>query len=227
LIAMMAFAGLCLTAPTADGAESVCFGNPAKGRLENGVALPDSGPNFTAYSRLASILDRNYVHSQVAGVVAEAYGDLASSRQDLVFVYGESGHRRGGPFPPHRTHQNGLSVDFMVPVRDRSGRSVPVPTNPLNRYGYDLEFDRKGQADGYRIDFEAIALHLDALDRAARRQGIGIERVIFDPAYLPVLFATSRGGDLPSRMTFMRQQAWVRHDEHYHVDFAVACRALR
>ncbi|MCG7393273.1 penicillin-insensitive murein endopeptidase [Microvirga sp. ACRRW] len=218
---------LMLIASNAFGAESVCFGGTAKGRLENGVALPQSGPNFTAYSRFASTLDRTYVHSKVADVVGEAYAALAKAQKDLVFVYGESGHEKGGPFPPHRTHQNGLSVDFMVPVRNKAGRSVALPTHPLNRYGYDLEFDRRGRMKDYRIDFEAMALHLEALDRSAKKRGIGIERVIFDPAYLPLLFATSRGVYLQSEMTFMRRQAWVRHDEHYHVDFALPCKPLR
>ncbi len=214
-------------ASEAFGAEGVCFGRTARGRLEGGVALPLSGANFTAYSRLATLLDRNYVHPKVADVVVDAYETLVKTDKNLVFVYGESGHRKGGPFPPHRTHQNGLSVDFMVPVRDKAGKSVALPTSPLTRYGYDLEFDRQGRMKDYRIDFEAIALHLETLDLLAKRHGIGIERVIFDPAYLPLLFATSRGRALQSNMSFMRTQAWVRHDEHYHVDFALPCRPLR
>jgi penicillin-insensitive murein DD-endopeptidase len=88
------------------GAEASCFGRTVKGRLEGGVALPLSGANFTAYSRLATVLDRNYVHPKVADVVMDAYEALAKTEKSLVFVYGESGHRKGGPFPPHRTHQN-------------------------------------------------------------------------------------------------------------------------
>lgn len=218
---------LCALPSQVFGAESVCYGHPGKGRLEGGVALPLSGKNFVSYSRLASLLDRNYVHSQVAEVVVESYDALAVAHKELMFVYGESGHARGGPFPPHRTHQNGLSVDFMVPVRDKSGNSVPLPTNPLNRYGYDTEFNQRGEAGAYRIDFEAVALHLETLHSSATKRGIKIERVIFDPAYLPRLFATSRGSYLQANLSFMRRQAWVRHDEHYHVDFALACRPLR
>lgn len=225
LISLVALPAM-LIASSAFGAESVCFGGTGRGRIENGVALPQSGANFSAYSHFASILDRNYVHSKVADVVIEAYAAVAKAQKELVFVYGESGHEKGGPFPPHRTHQNGLSVDFMVPIRDKTGKPASLPTNPLNRYGYDLEFDRQGRMRDYRIDFEAMALHLEALDRSARKHGIGIERVIFDPAYLPMLLATSKGAYLQSQMSFMRRQAWVRHDEHYHVDFALPCRPL-
>jgi penicillin-insensitive murein DD-endopeptidase len=63
------------------GAESVCYGRPGKGRLEGGVALPLSGKNFVSYSRLASLLDRNFVHSQVADIVVESYEALAGAHK--------------------------------------------------------------------------------------------------------------------------------------------------
>ena len=36
-----------------------------------------------------------------------------------------------------------------------------VPTHAFNRYGYDLEFNAKGRMAGYRIDFPAMAAHLE------------------------------------------------------------------
>ena len=72
---------------------------------------------------------------------------LARALPGTVHVYGETGKREGGPFPPHRTHRNGTSVDFMVPVRDADGDSVPLPTWPWNRFGYDLEFTLDGRLD--------------------------------------------------------------------------------
>ncbi len=55
------------------------------------------------------------------------------------------------------------------------------------------------------------------------RNGIGIKQVIFDTQYLPKLFATTRGAWLERNVSFMRREPWIRHDEHYHVDFAVRC----
>lgn len=207
-------------------ADSICYGTVAKGALRGGVALPTVGVNFQSYSRLAISLGRTHVHSRVAKVVTEAYAAAATSMPEVTFVYGETGWPEGGRFQPHKTHQNGLSVDFFVPVRDADGRSVPIPTSPFTRFGYDLEFDRQAQSDGYRIDFEATAEHLYQLDRAARKHGAPIALVIFDLQYLPRLFATRRGPSL-RRLPFLRRQPWVRHDEHYHVDFAVPCRPGR
>lgn len=207
----------------ASAAESRCFGGVANGRLENGVRLPLSGPNFSSYSTIAVAAGRTHVHSRVASVVEASYAALARTHPERRFVYGETGWASGGRFAPHRTHQNGLSVDFFVPVRDARGRSVPLPTHPANRAGYDIEFDDAGRFGEYTIDFEAIADHLHALHAAARAAGIGLALVILEPVYLPKLFATSRGAALRDTLPFMRGKAWVRHDEHYHVDFAVPC----
>jgi len=96
-------------------AQSICHGTVANGRVENAVALPRQGPNFTAYSSLAASLGRTYVHSEVRDILLEAYRGAAQAMPDRVYVYGETGWENGGRIRPHRTHQNGTSVDFFVP----------------------------------------------------------------------------------------------------------------
>lgn len=219
-------AAVLFLASGAGAAESVCYGTVAKGRIEGAVQLPASGPNFSAYSSLGVALGRTYVHTAVRDVVAAAYAALEKSAPGKVFVYGETGWASGGRIRPHRTHQNGLSVDFFVPVTNAQGESVPIPGSVTNRYGYDLEFDAEGRIEGYSIDFGAIGQHLFELERAAQAHGIGIALVIFDPPYHPRLFATEHGPQLSDTLSFMKARAWVRHDEHYHVDFAVPCKPL-
>jgi len=114
---------------TTSGSDSICYGTTSQGKLEHGCKLPYGGEHFTAYSLLGWTLGRTYVHCKVAEVVLAAYEDLNRQHPNKVFVYGETGWASGGRFKPHKTHQNGLSVDFMVPVVDRSGRSVPLPTS--------------------------------------------------------------------------------------------------
>lgn len=206
-------------------AESRCFGTVANGRIADSVRLPLSGPNFSAYSTIAAGAGRTYVHSSVAQIVERSYRTLETALPGTVFVYGETGLADGGRFKPHRTHQNGTSVDFFVPVRDGKDRSVPLPTPVTQRFGYDIEFDKEARHGEYRIDFEAMAEHLYQLDAAAKAEGTGIVQVIFDRAYLPKLFATKRGPWLEKHLSFMRSKPWVRHDEHYHVDFAIRCKA--
>jgi len=134
----------------------VCSGSTSTGELEGGVGLPKEGENFSPYSSLAIVLGRTYVHSTVRDIVVDAYKDLEDTHPKARFVYGETGFATGGEFKPHKTHRNGLSVDFMVPVSDKTGQSVPLPTNLLNKWGYSLEFDEKGRHEHLVIDFEAL-----------------------------------------------------------------------
>lgn len=205
--------------------ESVCYGTTAKGRLKHGAQLPSGGANFSSYSTVGSLAGRTYVHSKVLKVTLAAYKALEASAPGKVFVYGETGWESGGRIRPHKTHQNGLSVDFMVPVL-KGGTSVPLPASPFNKFGYDLDFDDSGRLGDYTIDFEATAKHLLELSKAASVEGIKINRVIFEVPLQRHLFATSQGAQLKGLMTFSTKQAWVRHDEHYHVDFELPCKPL-
>ena len=54
--------------------------------------------------------------------------ELERTQPGVKFVYGETGWPDGGPMPPHRTHRNGMSVDFMVPVRDKDQFPQAVKT---------------------------------------------------------------------------------------------------
>lgn len=214
-----------LTSITANAADSTCFGSVNNGHLENGLQLPAKGKNFIAYSSLGSFLGRTYVHSKVSEVMLRAYAALEVSAPSKTFVYGETGWASGGRFRPHRSHKNGLSVDFFVPVIDAKGNSVSLPTGVRNKFGYSIDFDEHGRYDGYAIDFEAIGEHLYQLDVAAKAHGVGIALAIFDPPYLAKLFQTKRGKYVKANINFMKGNAWVRHDEHYHIDFLVACKA--
>src|SRR5690554_1656972 len=154
-------------------------------------------------------------------MMLDAYATLADERPATRFTFGETAWcAGGGPLRPHRTHQNGLAVDFMVPVLDADGHPAHFPAWPWTKFGYAVEFDARGQSDNFQIDFDAIAAHLLALDAATRTHGLKIERVILAPELRAMLFNAERGQEVRKRITFMKGKAWVRHDEHYHVDFA-------
>ena len=204
--------------------ESTCYGTTSKGRLEKGIELPSSGENFVAYSAVARLAGRVYVHSQVNSIIVNAYKSLEAEQPNKVFKYAETGFKEGGQFKPHKTHRNGLSVDFMTPVLDELGQSVHLPTHPLNKFGYDIEFDSEGQYEEYEIDYVALGAHIVALHKEAVAQGVDLWRVIFDPKLQPELFKTSYGTYLKKHIQFSEKRSWVRHDEHYHVDFDISCK---
>ena len=171
-------------------------------------------------------MGRTYVHSKVESVIRASYEALNKQTPDKVFVYGETGWKQGGQFKPHKTHQNGLSVDFMVPVVNNKGSSVPLECSILNKFCYSIEFDQNGKKSDLTIDFEAMADHLYWLHKKALEQGIDIWRVIFDPKLQVKLHKTRHWSYLQKHIQFSKRRSWVRHDEHYHVDFKVDCKPL-
>lgn len=206
-----------------DTRPSRCFGGDARGRLTDGRRLAYSGDNYRAYSLAGFLLGRTFVHSAVRDTIRDAYAELARSRPDLRFVYAESGWPNGGRFAPHQTPRNGTAMDFLVPVRTADGRVAEVPTTLFNDYGYSITFDEGGRHEALKVDFDAMALHLLALDTAARRNGIAIRRVLFDVGLQKPLHATTHGTALKERIRLNEAQTTSRHDQHYHVEFAVTC----
>ena len=104
--------------------ESTCYGTTSNGSLENGVQLPSEGVNFEGYSSIAAIAGRTYVHSSVRDIVIEAYQRLEKMEPDKVYKYAETGYEEGGQFKPHKTHRNGLSVDFACRLQCTTVGSV-------------------------------------------------------------------------------------------------------
>lgn len=206
---------------------SQCYGSTKNGRLENGVRLPLKGNNFIAYDKIPVLSGRTFVHSTVNKVVVDGYKSLESELPEKVFKYAETGFADGGRFKPHKTHQNGLSIDFMVPVTDRNGKSTHFPTNAMNRFGYDVEFNRQGVYKNYAIDFTAMAAHIVALHKSAQNNGIDIQRVLFAPELQAKLYVTKYGEYIKKHIYMPKKRSWVRHDEHYHVDFKLKCKPLR
>lgn len=204
--------------------ESTCHGTTSNGKLENGVKLPSKGNNYVGYSAVARIAGRTYVHSVVKDIVVSAYKALENSQPTKVYKYAETGFEDGGEFKPHKTHRNGLSVDFMTPMLDAKGQSAHLPTHPFNKFGYDIEFDKHGRYDGLSIDYVALAAHIVSLHQEAKKQGYDLWRAIYDPGLQPGLFKTKYAEYLKENIQFSTKRSWVRHDEHYHVDFAIPCK---
>ncbi|MFM5523843.1 hypothetical protein [Aeromonas jandaei] len=92
-----------------------------------------------------------------------------------------------------------MSVDFFVPVIDKYGKSVPLPTGVFNKLGYNIEFTDEGYFEDYTIDFDSLAEHLLTLKQAAEHHDIKIWRVIFDNELQKNLLPVIRGSCLKIR----------------------------
>jgi len=225
-IIYLIFINIVFISFSVEAQESTCYGTTKNGRLENGVKLPSSGSNFISYGNVPALIGRTYVHSIVKKIIIESYKELNKKNPEKLYKYAESGFKKGGKFRPHKTHQNGLSIDFMVPVLDKNNKSVYFPTNAFNKYGYNVNFGINGKNENYKIDFEALGAHIVALNKVAKKNGVGLWRVIFAPELQGELYATKHGYYIKNNIKIPTKKSWVRHDEHYHVDFKVNCKPI-
>lgn len=205
--------------------KSVSIGEVNKGAIENAYQLPRKGKNFKYFSLFSYyVLGRAYVNSAVYHAVLESYSELYKSHPEKYFRIMECSRKHGGSMRPHRTHQNGLSVDFSTPLI-KNGKQTTF-YNKVGIFHYALNFNNKGQLKINRkvsVDFDLMAEHILLLDIAARKHGYKISKVIFKLELKDALFATENGKKLKAKGIYFAQRLTPvinkLHDEHYHVDF--------
>ncbi|MEN0047691.1 MAG: hypothetical protein AAF806_11585, partial [Bacteroidota bacterium] len=118
---------------------SKAIGSPGNGQLENPHLMPYSGENFRYFSPLSYyILDDAYLHSKVRSTLLSAYEECKKTCEGTKFRVMECANKAGGKMLLHRTHQNGLSVDFMVPKK--RGEQQSKWLDWLGLWHYLLEF---------------------------------------------------------------------------------------
>ncbi|MEZ4384533.1 MAG: penicillin-insensitive murein endopeptidase [Nannocystaceae bacterium] len=92
-----------------DGSQSV--GRPARGRLRGGVQLPESELYTRGHERWL------WGSSHALRSLITAIGEFRySSGYAGEIVVGSMSRRRGGRFPPHRSHQSGRDADIRLPL---------------------------------------------------------------------------------------------------------------
>ena len=71
------------------------------------------------------------------------------------------------------------------------------------------------------IDFESVAELLVEIDRQAQAHGLVVDGIIVAPEYVERVLSAKVAGIRQLSQRFMRTPAWVRHDEHLHIDFCL------
>jgi len=210
-----------------------------KGSLHNPWLLPYSGKNFKYFSMFSYyIADNAYVHNKVYNVIIRSYQICEKTAPGVEYRYMEGSNYQGGPMNWHRSHQTGVSVDFMIP-KVKNGKQFKVLDN-LGYLHYWLDFDNNGYLKDKQhipvvsgiietlgkethIDFESTAAHILALARACKEENIVIRKVIIKPEYRKKIFGTPSGKKLLAMgvpfASKISHQTNAAHDEHYHVDF--------
>lgn len=72
------------------------------------------------------------------------------------------------------------------------------------------------------LPFRAFAEHHDALHHATQANGASIKRAILESTCIAKFYTTHRCEFVRASIPFMQTEAWIRHDEHYHIDVDVS-----
>lgn len=204
--------------------ESKSSGTVSNGSLQNGYLFPFSGPNFHYFDTTSYFNNRAFVNRRVLKATLQAYEILETQLPGRNFGIMECSNEHGGEIAPHRTHRNGLSVDFMTPLLRNE-----VPYTELDFAGavhYLMDFENNGyykDDPSITIDFETVAHHLLLLNDVASKNGLKIAKVIWKTELRDELFATSSGKKLQATGIYITTRLTPLinslHDDHYHVDF--------
>ncbi len=207
-----------------DGEPSVSKGVVSNGTLLNGKLLPYSGSNFQYFADVSFLKGRAFVHSSVKKIVVDSYKILETKSSNHRFYLMESSNKCGGKLDPHKTHQNGTSIDFMMPLLKNNQEYIGLDTIGITHYL--LNFDDRGRYSEdtlVKINFDLVALHLLELNKVAKKNGMKIGKVIIKLELKDELFASIYGKELLSNGIYFAQKLTPLingvHDEHYHVDF--------
>ena len=214
----------CGTSPKGSG-KSIAKGKVNNGELINGRRFPYKGENYKYFSPLSfTCFNRAWVHSKVIEATLAAYKTCDSTCPNTTFLLMECSKKHGGRMRPHRTHQNGTSIDFGTPML-RNGK----PYNFHHSFGvfhYAMKFDDNGISainKNISIDFETMGKHILALDNAARKHGLYVKKVIFKIDLKDNLYQTKSGQEVKKRKIYFAKKLSktidIVHDDHYHVDF--------
>jgi len=199
-------------------------GTVSNGGLAFGKLIPFFGDNYTYFDQQSYLAGRAFTSDAVKQVILDSYLVLQERRPNYHFRVMELSNKLGGKMTPHITHQNGMSVDFMMPKLMNNKPYVGLDNLGINHYW--LAFNDQGQYKkdtSISVDFNLIAQHILILQEQAGKQGMKISKVIKKVEYKDKLFDTFFGKKLKESGIYIVKNLSdfinALHDDHYHIDF--------
>ena len=122
---------------------STSIGTTESGSLENAYQIDYNTNNCRYFSPISFyLLGSGYVNAQLYNTLIQTYKACETACPNVDFRIMECSNKQGGKMPLHRTHRNGLSVDFMVPLL-KNGKQNKF-YDRLGLWHYLLQFDSSG-----------------------------------------------------------------------------------
>jgi len=209
--------------------KSISVGSVKNGSLKNGTKFSYKGKNYSYFSSTSYfILSRCYVNDRVKNVTVKSYKNLNKIFPKQKWGIMECSRKNGGKMKPHRTHQNGTSIDFMTPMKwVKSNKQFRWKAH-LGVWHYLINFDKDGYLNKRKkvqIDFDMIAYHILELNKEAKAEGLYIKKVLLKINLKDNLFKSKLGAKLKKTGIYFAKYLTPMidnmHDDHYHIDFGI------
>ncbi len=204
--------------------ESKSIGTVSNGKLENGCYLPFEGENYKYFAENSYLMGRCFINCAINSFLISTFKDLESSIPNRTFYLMEASNEKGGKISPHRTHQNGTSIDLMVPLMKENTPYTKLDTIGIEHYL--LNFNEKGEYiedTAIKIDFETLALEILTIEKNASLHNWKISKIILKTEYQKFIFSTKYSDQLKSSNIYFTQKLEPAinqlHDDHIHIDF--------
>jgi penicillin-insensitive murein endopeptidase len=213
-----------MDAHVANEKESISKGTPGNGSLINGKLLPYYGKNYTYFDKQSYLAGRAFLNGHLLDGVLATYDTLFALYPYRKFAIMECANEHGGKLYPHRTHQNGLSIDFMMPLLKNGAPYYGADTLGTSHYLMQFDDDGKYLKDpSISIDFNMAAHQIILFHAMAKEYGMGVEKVIIKIELKDELFASEFGKQLKASNIYVVKALTSLvnslHDDHFHLDF--------
>lgn len=210
-----------ILAPDAERSRSV--GGPNDGRVEQAVAMPDSGPGFRFNSRRPS--EARYGTGRMVRALIRAAMRVHEAMGGEV-TFNDLGLIEGGAIPHHGSHRAGRDVDVLFYLLDEND----VPHSGVGAFvdptGHCVDFaDLRARDDDVllHVDLPRTWAYVEALVETSAEEGIPLQRIFLVEHVRTMLldYARENEGDADAieRFAMLTCQPGAPHDDHFHFRF--------
>jgi penicillin-insensitive murein endopeptidase len=214
LAALALLAGCAELGVVGDGT-SISVGRPSRGRIIDGVRLPNSGEGFFT-RRVWATRGKRYGTEELIDLLVAVSRRMAQVPGGTRLVVADLSGKGGGPaYKWHRSHQSGRDVDLLYYVRDAQGKPMEADAMRV--------FNASGVArDGSGITIDIPRTWLLAKELLTASEAPVQWVFMYEPiAAKLIAHAEAIGEPAPlierARKALKQPGDSARHDDHLHV----------
>lgn len=135
-----------------ESSPSLSIGSVAKGKLINGVRLPNVGQGFINEIEYKPNREANWGTEELIKGLIDGAEKVKKLYPGSILYIRDLSLKDGGPIPHHGSHQSGRDADLLFYLVNEEKEIVPSKLIKLNKNGIGEEIDKDGRKRFYYFD---------------------------------------------------------------------------